>query len=187
MNNRRAIFTSTLILLVFLAGCTSTKLITEGKRSWKYGDFEAVLPVGWVKMKYSGYNLALTIDGIYLQAISLAKTKTNRKLPVTQRKITEDMLLHEIAGLILDEMKLDQAYKNFEVIENKPHNIGGVPGFRLEFKYRSDNFVDYRGIKYGFLHKRKYYELEYSATIQHNYSRNLVAFDDFISSFNVKK
>jgi len=175
------------LLVFFLVGCATMKLIKETNVNWKYSKFSSKLPVGWVKYSAPGSVLSLTKDGQYLQNITMGKTKTNRELPYTKRKITEDLLLQELSKIVIDEFTLTEGIANFELISQKPVNIDGLEAFRLEFKYSNTDLVKYHGIIYGFIYKKKYYEIEYRAMEQHYHAESVSEMDNFISNFKIEK
>lgn len=172
-------------LVILLAGCASMTYIRQENRAWKSGYFEAQLPVGWTKFTRVGAELYLSKDGFFLQSISLSRTRTNVELPATKKKIKEGMLLQEIAELVIDEETISQKRKNFQVISNTPAKIGGLEAFRLEYTYDNDHFVKYRSILYGFIYKKKYYEVQYLATQQHYWDDGLKDFQAFVELFKM--
>lgn len=176
-----------LLLILLLSGCATIKLIKEKNVNWKNSQFQAILPIGWVTYSSPGSVLSLTRDGKFLQNIAILKSKTGKKLPKTKRKITEDLLIHEVATIIADEMRLAEGISNFEILSKKPSNIGGKDAFRLEYQYRDSNFVKYHGIVYGFIHKKKFYEIEYRAVEQHYHTKSIEIFDNFANSFKIRK
>ncbi|MBF0523163.1 MAG: hypothetical protein HQL24_08930 [Candidatus Omnitrophica bacterium] len=175
-----------ILLVVFLTGCAPWQYIDMNNSKWSSGPFESVLPNGWMKFNSPNHILMVTKDGFLLQAISITKSKTNQELPYTKKKIKEDMLLEEISSLVVDEMSLDQSYKNLKILMNKPVKVGGVDAFEIEFTFNNDDFVKYHVLTYGFLLKKQFYELEYAATEQHYYKHDLKDFEEFVGSFNVR-
>lgn len=166
-----------------MSGCAVWTYTGEKNILWKSGKFKAELPAGWMRFASPQHQLFLTRDGSLLDSIAITKSKTNSEFPNTKRKITEDMLLQEIATLVVDEFSLDQAYKNFAILSNQPSKIGGVDCFKLEYTFNSDRFVEYKGIIYGFVLDRRYYQVEFVATQQHYYDSTIKDFENFISSF----
>jgi len=187
MKNRVMKSLCVLLVVAFLSGCATFKYVGDKDLAWKCRHFEATLPSGWTIYNAFGYYLYLTRDGLNLQGIQITHSKTNKELPNTKKKITEDMLLQEIAEVMIDEFELDQNYKNFEVASNRPVKLGGADAFRLEYSYSNDLFVKYSGITYGFVMKKKYYEVKYLATNQHYYQSGLKDFEAFIETFRLRK
>ena len=164
MNNRiKGLFVN-VVLVFLLVGCATIKLIEEKNVKWKSGKFSSELPTGWSKYSWPGNILSLTRDGSYLQYIFISKTKTNKELQKTKKKITEDLLLQELSEIIKDELSLSDGITNFEVISQKPANIDGIDAFRLEYIFKNSEMVDYHGVVYGFVFKKKYPNAKISAS-----------------------
>lgn len=174
------------VLVVGFTGCSIWKPVTIKSQSWKKGDFAGELPAGWSRASAPGFLLYLTNDGLLLQRISLSIAKTNKELPQSKKKITEDMMLQEIAGVVTDEMQLDKRFNNLQIEENKPTRLGDKEAFRLVYTFNNDDFVRYKNITYGFVHEKKYYELEFSATVQHNFAKFEPDFETVVRSFQVR-
>lgn len=170
-----------------VAGCATMTLIKEKNSKWKNAQFEAILPIGWVKYTSPGATLALTKDGMFLQNISILKSKTNKELPNTKRKITEDLLVHEIASIVVDEIKLTEGVLNFNLLSKKPMNISGKEAFRLDFEFTNSENVKYYTVIYGFVHKRKFYEIEYRGMSQHYHDESFNVFEEFIKEFKIRE
>jgi len=177
------------LLLISLCGCTTWQYIDDNGMTWKGGPgFEARLPRYWVKASFPKQNnlLFMSKDGIPLQNIKISKLIINKEdvFPKTKKKITEDMMLHEVADLFLNEMSLDkEKYMNLQIIGNEPVDIGGVEGFRLEYSYNNVDYLKYRIITYGFLYKKKFYLLTYKAAQQHYFKDGVNDFKRFVRSF----
>lgn len=174
-------------LWLFLAGCATIIYIEQNNSSWKRGYFEAELPINWIKYTSPFHELFLSKDGFLLQSISLSKTKTNKELPATKRKIIEGMLLQEISELVIDEMNLSQKYKNLKIISNIPTELGDIDAFKIEYSFNNDRLVKYQVIMYGFLYKRRYFEVEYLAIKQHYWDKSLKDFEKFVESFRLRE
>jgi hypothetical protein len=178
-------FVLVLVAVLVFSGCSIWKPVTMKNNQWKKRDFSAQLPTDWSKASAPGFVLYLTNDGLLLQRISLSQAKTDKELPQSKKKIVEGMLLQEVAGVVLDEMQLDKRFNNLVIEENKPVKLGGLDAFQLVYTFNNDDFVRYRNISYGFIYKKKYYELEFSATSQHNFEKFKKDFDMVVQSFQI--
>lgn len=179
-----------LLLLMILYGCATWQYIDKSDTRWRQSNFEANLPRGWVKNNASLSLLSLTKDGLLLQEIRVAKHNTNseKEFPITKKKITEDMLVHEIAELIINEISLDRdKFLNFEVLENKPVKINGVDAFKLVYVYNDPDFKKNKGTYYGFIVNKKFYSIIYIATQQHYFDKDLADFERFMDTFRILK
>ena len=175
------------ILLIF-SGCATWQLINTDNLKWKQYYFEAELPEGWVKFNSPVHLLFLTKDGVLLQCITISRHDLDKELPMSKKKIKENMLIQDIASIVVDEMTLNrEEYLNLEFLENKPSNIGGIKGFRLIYTFNNKDFMQYRGIAYGFIFKKKYYDIEYLAAKQYYFEKGFLDFESFVNSFKVIK
>lgn len=185
--NKRANLVLVLVICAVMNGCTTMQLVKPGKTKWKSSKFSSTLPVGWVRFSSFGNWLSLTRDGQFLQYISLSHTKTNKELKNTKVKLTEDLLIQEVADIIKNELSLTPDISGFESVSLKPATLDGLEAFRLEYTYKNKELVDYHGIVYGFILNKKYYEIQYSAMEQHYYKAGLQAFEDFVKDFRVDR
>ena len=174
------------LLSVVICGCAIWTPIKMENRRWQSGDFSAELPTGWNRSQTPDYFLYMTRDGVGLQNIGISKEKTGKELPNTKKKISEGMLLEDVADITLEELKLNKFYNNFELLENKPVELSTLPAFRLAYTYTNAEFVKFKVIQYGFIHKKKYYEIHYQATVQRNFDKYKADFENFLSSFRIK-
>jgi hypothetical protein len=184
MNRKRRILVF-VFLVLFLSGCATWQLVKAPKTHWRYSYFSAELPAGWVKYREPKHLLFLTRDGILLQRITLKRHPIKKEFAVSKRKIKEGMLIQEIAELIIDEISLNKEFLNFELLENKPVDVGGVAGFRLTYTFNNSDFTKYKRIVYGFVIKNMYYELEYLAARQHYFDKSVEDFQRFFQSFKI--
>lgn len=171
---------------MILFGCATWQYIPRDNARWKSGSMEAILPKGWVKYNSVTHSLFLTQDGILLQRITVAGRPLNKELSLSKKKLKEDMLLQDISGVITDELSLNQEYKNFKLLENKPATIGNVQVFRLVYTYNNEDFMKYKSVTYGFIVNKKYYEIEYLAAQQHYFEKGLKDFETFIDTMIIR-
>ncbi|MFA4889823.1 MAG: hypothetical protein WC628_09665 [Candidatus Omnitrophota bacterium] len=187
MNRNAKCIIPVLALVLILTGCATWQYMDKGM-PWKCSYFEASLPVGWVKFNTPFTHLLfLTKDGILLQRITLSKRDTGKELKFSKKKISGDMLIHDIAGIIVDELSLNQDFKNLQILENKPADITGIDGFKIIYEFNNADFVKYKSITYGFIIQKQYYELEYTAAKQYYFDRDLADFSAFFSNFKINK
>lgn len=176
------------LILVIFTGCAAWQYIGRPDTPWKNAGFDATLPTGWVKCNLSNQLLSLTKDGMLLEEISITRHNLNsdKEFPLSKKRIKDDMLIQEIADLVVGEMSLDKSgVFNLRVLENKPVNIGGMDGFRLEYTFNNGDFTKYKVIFYGFIFNKKFYDIRYTAASQHYFEANLKDFEEFVASFKV--
>lgn len=176
------------LFLILLCGCVPWQYIDKSDISWKHSGLEARLPTGWVRHNVSLSLLSLTKDGFLLQEIRVNQRKMNseKEFPITKRKITEDMLIHEIAELFINEISLNRdEFLNFEVLENAPVKISDADAFKIVYTYNDTEFKKNKGIYYGFLSNKKFYSITYIAAHQHYFDKDLADFEWFMDNFRI--
>lgn len=175
-----------IFLAIVLSGCATWQLVRKST-FWKGGDFSATLPEGWMKFASPTDLLFLTKDGSLLQHIRFYSFRIGKELPVTKKKFSDDMLVHEIAELTINEISLDKEnVHNFNLLSNTPVNISGIEGFRLEYSFYTPYRMETRAVHYGFKKGKNIYFIKYIAAAQHYYNKNLDAFENFIKSYKIR-
>lgn len=113
---------------------------------------------------------------------------SEKEFPITKRKIAEDMLIHEIAELVINEMSLNrEEFLNLEVLENKPVKISSVDTFKIVYAYNDRDFKKNKSVYYGFISGKKFYSIVYIAAQQHYFDRDLADFEWFMDNFRIDK
>ena len=178
----------TTIPLLFLFGCVSLVpwVQTHSSKEYKDGarDFAAVLPDGWMRFTMDKYFL-ITRDGIALDAIAVERLRTKDKLEFTKKKLTEDMLLMDIAEVETDNYKTNKNINSFTIDEDTPTTIGGQEAFVLKYSYQTRSGLPMKGIHYGFKYKNWLYRVRFEAPVQHYYSQTLPVFEQFVKTFRL--
>lgn len=178
-----------ILLLVFLVyGCAPWQLV-ERPREWKYLEFEATLPVEWMKFNSCPDLLFLTKDGESLQNIRIFRYQISKKetLPITKKVFVDTMLPQEISELIVDEMSLDQNRQKLKIIENIPVDISGEKGFKVEYTFNTPDKLKLKSILYGFKKDNFIYLIQYQAAEQYYFGKDLAVFNNFINNFKILK
>ncbi|MEW5894945.1 MAG: hypothetical protein AB1650_04195 [Candidatus Omnitrophota bacterium] len=180
---------SKIIILVFiissLAGCMPVTLIQQSNQNYKKSILTAQLPVGWAKIRNFDCLLHMSKDGLTLQNIFISRINIDKELPLTKRKITAQMLPHELAQLIIDETQLNKEFLNLTVLSNEPYTSLPVAAFLIEFKYTNNDFVPYHVKEIGFVQGNYYYQIRYEACEQHYYHDGIKDFDEFLKTLKV--
>jgi hypothetical protein len=174
------------ILCIFVCGCAAWQLVPT-QYKWRYANFEATLPAGWMRLNYSTDSLFLTKDGELLQNIRIFRYRIgkDKELPISKKKFTEEMLLQEISELIINEMSLDQNRHNFKITENIPVALSGKDGFKLEYKFNTSDDLKLKTILYGYKENKYIYLIQYQAAEQHYFDKDLEVFKKFINDFKI--
>jgi len=175
-----------LSLALLVCGCAPWQIV-QNSRQWRYLGFEATLPAGWMKLNSSPDILFLSKDGELLQSIRIFRYEINKKnaLPITKKIVTDNMLPQEISELIVNEMSLNQNKQKLKILENIPIDISGENGFKLEYVFNTPDNLKIKSVLYGFKKDKFIYLIQYQATEQFYFDKDVVVFDDFIKSFKV--
>jgi len=176
-----------MLVMVVLTGCGATwkRLNKEGQR-WKKGKLETVLPVDWYRDNVSReVDLVLSKDGPALQNIRINLMSSKTELPHTEQKMNKDMMPHELANLIIDEMMLNDHYQNFKLLKNSPIQLDSVDAYHLNFEYNTPGGPTYKVIEYGFILGKKYYEVRYQAVKTHYFEGSLPDFEFLVSQIKI--
>lgn len=177
-----------LIALLFISGCAPWVEVGGIYKNDSY-NYSVELPQEWLRFKNYDY-LYITRDGGQLQHITLRAIRidTPEPFPFTKKKLTRNMLPHEVAEVVLDNIGSNPNVLNFEVIENNPAKIGGVPGFKATISYKDKgNGVKYKGIYCGLTVGEWFYFMSYEAPLRHYFERDANTFEKVVESFKLIK
>lgn len=172
------------LLLLFSTGC-SLWVPVEGKYVSAEHQFEAELPATWRRFHSTGEGLTLTRDGLSLQALRVVRVPFDKELRFTKRKLHKGMVNHEVAEVVIDNLRSNQMMSNFEIVENVPVNVGGYPGFKVVYSYQAKDNLKISGIHYGSLVDQWYYYLVFEAPSRHYFSRDQATFEQVKKTFKI--
>ncbi len=169
---------------LWLSSCATWTLV-GGKFDASGDRYEVELPEGWRRFMPYRDGVALTFDGLELQAVYLARIPFDKEAPNTKRKIAKGMLPQEVAEVVIDDFRSDRNRGNLEVIENSPTAVGGYAGFKLVYSYQASTNLRKRGVYYGVLVDQWYYFVYYQAPARYYFDRDLPTFEKIRSSFKI--
>lgn len=172
-----------IISLALLAGCAPWVQVGGPFQSTP-NNFSVELPEGWMRLNTNDY-LLTTRDGVLLQNIRIIRHYIDQPLVRTKKSFEKGMLPQEIAEVIVDDLSSTPELLNFEVMENSPAEIAGIPGFRLVFGHKSKDGLRFKNIRYGFMADDWVYSLEYSAAARYYFEKDLGTFERVVSSFRL--
>lgn len=153
-----------------------------GTFSAKKGNFSVEAPAGW--MRYNEPNfLMITREGHVLQMIVVEKLEFDKEMKFTKKKLQADMLPHEAAEVVMDNIKSNPAITQFELVENSPAQVSGVEGFKLVYTYKSKDGLKSKGVYYGAINKEALAKLHYTAAARYYFDRDLAVFEALVRSF----
>jgi hypothetical protein len=146
----------------------------------------ASIPEGWMRLVMAEYEM-FSRDGTYLHYILIQERPLERGFRFTRKKIEADMLPHEAAEIVLDDLRSDPQIRSFKVLENAPAKVGGAPGFRLQYIYIDPHGLETQSIYYGALNSGALFNLRYTAARRHYFEKYLADFETVRNSLRLKQ
>jgi len=171
-------------LLSALSGCAAWVQV-EGPYRMDSQGYEASLPAGWRRATSVQDSLLLTRDGVNLQYISIERVAVGHEFAHTKRKLAKGMLPQDVAEVELDEVRSDQAVRNFELLENVPFQVAGFPGFKLVCTFKTENGLRLKRVHYGVMVRDWVYRVQYQAAARYYFDKDLSAFERVRESFRI--
>ncbi len=172
------------LLLTILSACAQWEMV-GGKYFSNEENFEVDLPNGWRKSNIIQDALSITRDGMYLQLIWIARVNVEKEPPYTKKKLSKDMLPQEVAELVIDDFRSNQTLSNLQISKNSPELVGGYPGFKLIYSYRTREGLRKKGIYYGILLGNWYYYLYYEAPTRYYFPKDQAVFKNVKKTFKI--
>ena len=173
-----------IFLLCAVSGCAPWVQV-EGPYRMDSQGYEANLPAGWRRATTVSDSLLLTRDGVSLQSIRIERVAVGDELTHTKKKVAKSMSPQDVAEVELDEVRSDQDIRNFELSENVPFQVAGLPGFKLVYSFRAVNGLRLRRVHYGVLVRDGVYRIQYQAPARYYFDKDLATFERVRESFRV--
>lgn len=142
------------------------------------------LPLGWMSEYYGpglGY-FFFTVHGKELEEIWIRRFPRTAIVKGTNRAITDDMTIQDVAGVSIDSRRLDYGVGQFEIVSNRPATVGGQECFRLDYRHRNEIGLRKRTLEYGCPVGAWIYRFEFMAPEQHYFERFLPDFEAAVAS-----
>ncbi len=124
----------------------------------------------------------LSKDGPYLEYILIQSRPLAQGFRFTRQKLDPDMLPHEAAQLITDNMRSDPMIRQWRLLASEPAMVGGHSGFRLTYSYQDPNGVTTKTIYYGVILSNQFFNLRYTAAQRYYFDKELPAFNQVVDS-----
>ncbi len=173
-----------IVLCLSLAGCSNWKS-AEGTYASQEANYAVIFPAGWKVALAEDTAGVFTRDGLALQEIRIDRLSITRQLPNTKKTITPSMLPQEVAEVVVDDISMDFSKGNKRVTENVPDSIGGRPGFRIAFEYRTESGLKKLSIVRGMVAGKSLYLVRYDAPARHYYAKDLPVYEAVCRSFRL--
>jgi len=172
------------LLLGALSGCAPWVQV-EGPYRMDSQGFEVNLPAGWRRATSVQDFLLFTRDGLNLQYIRIERGAIGHELEHTKKKFSKGMLSQDVAALELDEVRSDQGVRSFELLENVPFQVAGLPGFKLVYTVKTENGLRLRRVHYGVSVRDWVYRVQYQAPARYYFEKDLATFERVRESFRL--
>jgi hypothetical protein len=173
------------LLLLLMTACASW-LPVAGPYESPSHRFTVVLPEKWMKLR-TERDVLLSKDGPFLQYVLIQERPIDRPFGHTRKTLRRDMLPHEAAGLIVDEISSDRAVYDFQVLENRPARIHGRNGFELLFTHRNRDGLSFKTRYCGVIAGHWFYAVRYSAAERYYFDKDISTFERILGSFELRE
>ena len=171
-------------LLSALSGCAPWVQV-GGPYRMDSQAYEVSLPAGWRRATTVQDSLLITRDGVSLQYIRIERVGVGQDLKHTKKKFAKGTSPQDVAEMELDEVRSDQRTRNFELEENTPFQVAGLPGFKLAYTFKAMDGLRLTRVHYGVLLRDWVYQIQYQAAAKYYFDKNLATFERVRESFNV--
>jgi hypothetical protein len=141
-------------------------------------------PEGWMHLSTHESEM-LSKDGPYLEYILIQSRPLAQGFRFTRQKLNRDMLPHEAAQVIADNMRSDPLIRQLRLLASEPATVGGHAGFRLTYSYRDPHGVPTKTIYYGVILSNQFFNLRYTAAQRYYFDKELPAFNQVLNSLRL--
>lgn len=141
-------------------------------------------PKGWMHMATQDSEM-FSKDGPYLEYIFVQSRPLNQGFRFTSKKMKADMLPHEAAQLIVDNMQSDPQIHQFKLLSSEPTFVSNHTGFKLAYTYQDQHGVLIQSVYYGVVLPHVFFNLRYAATQRHYYHQELPAFEKLLRTLRI--
>lgn len=138
-------------------------------------------PEGWMHLSTHESEM-LSKDGPYLEYILIQSRPLAQGFRFTSQKLSPDMLPHEAAQVIADNMRSDPLIRQLRLLACEPAAVGGHAGFRLTYSYQDPHGVPTKTIYYGVILTDQFFNLRYTAAQRYYFDKELPAFNQVVDS-----
>jgi len=170
------------VVLMLTTGCAGPwKTVPDnlGAHRWSI-----TTPQGWMHLSMPDSEM-LSKDGPYLEFIMIQSQPLTKGFRFTKQELNLDMLPHEAAELIIDNLRSDPHIRNFQLLASEPEIIGGRSGFKLTYSYRDQHGVVLKTIYCGVLLPDQFFNIRYTAAQRYYFDTELPTFTNVLGSLQL--
>lgn len=183
MNRDSAILILICICILHISnGCATLWKAGSGEIETEHWAVE--IPKDWMRLETGDYQM-FSKYGPYLQYFLIQTRLLDRPFLRSKGKMVPDMLPHEAAQTLIDDLRADPGIRRLEVTENRPVLVNGHMGFKLCYCYQDALGVTKQTHLYGMISKPYFISLRYTAARRHYFDENLADFERVLKSFRL--
>ncbi|MCP4748369.1 MAG: hypothetical protein GY874_19875 [Desulfobacteraceae bacterium] len=173
------------LALLFL-GCS--RQVQSASQILKTPNWSVNVPPNWMRLSKPDNTNAtiLSFDGACLQYIFIQDRRISQAFLYTRHVLRDGMLPHEIADVIVEDLRSDPHIKHFNPISIEPAMIANQPGFKMIYTYYDQQDVKFKTLYYGALVSGRFFNLRYAATLRHYFEKDLNTFERLFGSLHLK-
>ncbi len=173
-----------LALLGLLSGCQIWQ--PGGARvPGKNNTFSITPPSGWMYSTAQGAELVASKEGPILQKLLVERTDLAAAAKAGKVAVRPGMSAFEAAEAMVGQLRANQDLQGFELRENVPAEVGGKPGFKLVFSYRTKDRLHLAEIRYGAVAGNDLWLVRYTAPARHYFERDAEVFEAAAKTFRI--
>ena len=146
--------------------------------------FTITPPAGWMYTTAAS-DLLASKEGPVLQRIVVEHTDLTKLPKDTKRAVSPGMSAFEAAEAVIGELRADQKMQGFDLKENAPATVGGHPGFKIVFSYRTPDKLYLSEARYGALVGNVLWSVNYVAPARHYFERDAATFESAVQTFRI--
>lgn len=172
----------------------SSVLLLAGCQAWQPGGanvagknnaFAITPPAGWMYTTVGGADLLASKEGPVLQRIVVEHADLGKLPKGAKRAVAPGMNAFEAAEAVIGELRGDHDLLGFDLKENTPASVGGHPGFKIVFSYRTADRLHLAEARYGALVGDVLWLVRYAAPARHYFERDAPAFESAMQTFRI--
>ena len=147
-------------------------------------EWSITMPEGWMHLSLPDSEM-LSKNGPYLDFIMIQSRPLAKGFRFTKQELNSNMLPHEAAQVIIDNLRSDPLIRTFHLLASEPAMIGGREGFRLTYSYRDQHGVVLKTIYHGTLLPDRFFNIRYTAAQRYYFENELPAFNGVLNSLQL--
>ena len=141
-------------------------------------------PEGWMHLSMPESEM-LTKNGPYLEYILVQSRPLAKGFRFTRQVLDPGMLPHEAAQLIIDNLRSDPRFRDFQLLASEPTVAATHTGFKLTYRFIDKYGVTMKTIYYGLLLPDRYFNIRYTAAQRYYFEQELPTFNTVLNSLRL--